>query len=81
MRQPRSGILVNEVTRNPWLWGSLVLCTLLLAAPPYFAPLAHVLHLAPPTPAMWTVIFGLSAAPLLVTQSVTLMLALRRSRT
>ena len=26
MRHPRSGLLRNEVTRNPWLWGALLLC-------------------------------------------------------
>jgi Ca2+-transporting ATPase len=80
MRDPRSELVRNEVTRNPWLWGALVLCTVLLAAPPYLAPMAHVLHLAPPSPTGWAIIFGLSVAPLLVTQAVTLMLTPRPSR-
>ena len=83
MRNPRSGVLRNEITRNPLLWGSLVLCTALLAIPPYVAPLAHVLHLAPPTPAMWATIFGMSLAPLVVAQVVTHILVkwrLRHSR-
>jgi Ca2+-transporting ATPase len=80
MRHPRSNLVRNEVTRNPWLWGALVLCTVLLAAPPYLAPMAHVLHLAPPSPTGWAIIFGLSVAPLLVTQAVTLMLTPRPSR-
>jgi P-type Ca2+ transporter type 2C len=80
MRHPASGVFRNEVTRNPWVWGSLVLCTVLLAVPPYLPPLAHVLHLAPPTPAMWVIILGLSAAPLVVTQLVTLMLGPRQAR-
>jgi Ca2+-transporting ATPase len=71
MRNPRSGVLKNEITRNPLLWGALVLCTVLLAIPPYVRPLAHVLDLAPPTPAMWATIFGMSLAPLLVAQVVT----------
>ena len=70
MRHPRSGLLRNEVTRNPWLWGALALCTVLVAAPPYVAPLAQVLHLAPPSPAMWAIILGMSLAPLIVTQAV-----------
>jgi len=74
MRHPRSGIVRNEVTRNPWVWASLLLCTALLAMPPYISPMAHVLHLAPVTPLMWAVILGLSATPLLVTQALTLML-------
>ena len=74
MRHPRSGLVRNEVTHNPWVWASLLLCTALLAMPPYISPMAHVLHLAPVTPLMWAVILGLSATPLLVTQALTLML-------
>jgi Ca2+-transporting ATPase len=74
MRHSRAGVL-NEITRNPWVWASLLLCTVLLAVPPYVAPVAHVLHLAPVTPLMWAVILGLSAAPLLATQSLALILA------
>jgi Ca2+-transporting ATPase len=72
MRNPRSGFLQNEVTRNPWLWGALALCTLLLAVPPYVPYLAHLLHLVPVTPGMWAVILGMSLAPLLVTQCLAL---------
>jgi P-type Ca2+ transporter type 2C len=80
MRHPRSGLLRNEVTRNPWLWGALLLCTALLAAPPYLAPIADVMHLVPPTLIMWAVILGSSVAPLVVTQAVMLTLALLRQR-
>jgi Ca2+-transporting ATPase len=72
MRHPRSGLLRNEVTRNAWLWGALLLCTALLGGPPYLAPMADVLHLAAPTPIMWATILGMSVAPLIVTQAVTL---------
>jgi Ca2+-transporting ATPase len=71
MRHPRSALLRNEVTRNPWLWGSLLLCTALLAAPPYLAPIAHVLHLTPPTPIMWAIILGMSIAPPVATLLLT----------
>ncbi len=74
MRHPRSGVVRNEVTRNPWVWASLLLCTGLLIVPCYLAPIAHVLSLASVTPLMWAVILGLSAAPLLATQALTLML-------
>jgi Ca2+-transporting ATPase len=80
MRHPRSGRLLNEVTRNPWLWGALVLCTVLVAVPPYVAPLAYVLHLVPPTAAMWGVILGMSLAPLAAIQAVTEILMWRRRR-
>ena len=68
MRHPQSGLINNEVTRNPWAWAALALCTALLVAPPYIAPVAHVIHLAPP-PAMWATIGYL--APLVVAQVVT----------
>jgi len=81
MRSPLSRPLRNEVTRNPWLWASLALCTALLAVPPYLPPVAYVLHLAPPTLAMWVIIIALSAAPMIVTQAVTVVLAAWRPRT
>lgn len=70
MRSARGGLFVNEVTRNRWLWGALVLCTALLAAPPYLPPVAHVLHLAPLSATMWAVVVGCSLAPLVVTQAI-----------
>jgi Ca2+-transporting ATPase len=77
MRHPRAGIVLNEITRNPWVWASLLLCTALLAVPPYVAPMAHVLHLAPVTPMMWAVILALSTGPLLVVQVITLLMSWR----
>ena len=67
---PRSGRLRNEVTRNPWLWAALALCTVLVTVPPYVPPLAHVLQLTPPSAAMWAIVLGMSLAPLIVTQAV-----------
>jgi Ca2+-transporting ATPase len=70
MRSMRAALLVNEVTRNGWLWGALVLCAMLLAAPPYLPPVAHLLHLAPLTAAMWGMVLACSLAPLVVTQAI-----------
>ncbi|MGE0422241.1 MAG: cation-translocating P-type ATPase [Reyranellaceae bacterium] len=78
MRSLRSGLLVNDVTRNAWLWGALLLCGVLLALPPYLPPVADLLHLAPLTGAMWSIVLACSLAPLVVTQAV--MLAVGRSR-
>ena len=80
MRHPQSALLSNEVTRNPWLWASLLLCTALLAVPPYLTPMAEVMHLVPPSSIMWALILGLSAAPVVVTQAVMLTLASLRPR-
>jgi Ca2+-transporting ATPase len=70
MRSVRSRLLVNEVTRNGWLWGALVLCTALLATPPYLAPVARLLHLVPLSADMWAVVLACSLAPLVVTQAI-----------
>jgi Ca2+-transporting ATPase len=72
MRHVRSGLIVNEVTRNGWLWGALVLCAGLLATPPYLPPAAQLLHLAPLTADMWSVVLAFSLAPLIVVQATML---------
>ena len=81
MRADRSSLLRNEITRNPWVWAALCLCSALLAAPPYIAPLAQVLGLVPLEPRMWAVVLGLSAAPVVVWQAGARILGrLRRDR-
>ncbi|MBW2215506.1 MAG: cation transporting ATPase C-terminal domain-containing protein [Deltaproteobacteria bacterium] len=43
MVSPRSGFVFNEVTRNPWIWGAVILCTGLLVAAVYVPILSEVL--------------------------------------
>ena len=66
MRHPRSHLLRNEITRNPWVWASLALCSALLIVPRYLPPLADVLHSRRP-PQHVGIILALSLAPMLVT--------------
>ena len=80
MRHPQSSPLRNELTSNPYLWGALLLCTALLAVPPYVEPAAQLLDLARPTGSMWALILSASAAPLVVTQAVMLVVASLSSR-
>ena len=75
MHCSRSGVVINEVTRNPWIWSALGLCVFLLAVPPYLPPIAKALHLVPPTGAMWSIIASCSLAPLLLTQLVGVVVA------
>ncbi|WP_082988206.1 cation-translocating P-type ATPase [Bordetella bronchialis] len=70
MRAIRSAPFVNEVTRNAWLWGALLLCAGLLAIPPYMPALARLLHLVPLNGTAWAVIMACSLVPLLVAQLV-----------
>ena len=80
MRELHSAMFSNEVTRNPWVWAALALCTVLLAAPPYIPTVADVLHLAPPSAAMWAIILVLSLLPTLVIQAAASLTATLRSR-
>jgi len=80
MRSMRSNLLVNEVTRNTWLWGALALCSLLLAAPPYLGPVAHLLGLVPVTTVMWIVVLICSLSSLFVVQAIMLFVDHRHAR-
>jgi Ca2+-transporting ATPase len=80
MRHMRSGPIVNEVTRNGWLWGALLFCAVLLAVPPHLPPMAHLLHLAPPTAGMWSIVLACSLAPLIAVQAAMLIAGRRAAR-
>jgi len=81
MRSARAGLLLNEATRNVWLWAAVGLCAVLLAAPPYLPPAAHLLHLAPLTTAMWAAVLGCSLAPLVATQAIMAIVGWRNATT
>lgn len=68
MRNRASPWLANEVTRNPWVWGALGLCMLLLLAGVYWPPLATVLAVEDPGRSGWGVAVGASLVPLVVGQ-------------
>jgi Ca2+-transporting ATPase len=70
VRSTASRFLDNEVTRNPWIWGALALCLVLLLLAVYWAPLAGVLSLTDPGPAGWLLALVLSLVPLLVGQGL-----------
>jgi Ca2+-transporting ATPase len=68
MRSGSSGVFLNEVTRNGWVWAALVLCSLLLAVPPYIPQTADLLHVMPLTAEMWAVVMGCILAPRVLMQ-------------
>lgn len=74
MREAGSGLLNNEVTRNPFVWGALVLCIALIAAAVYAPGLSHVLGMAPPDAGGWLLAIGGSLLPLVFGQAVIPML-------
>lgn len=68
MAEPEARTFLNEVTRNRWVWGAVVLCGGLVAAAAYLEPLAlaSVLDVTAPGRAGWALVAGLSAAPLVL---------------
>ena len=68
MRQPGGRWWDNEVTRNPYVWGALVLCTFLLLFAVYFPPLAGALHVTAPGKTGWLLIAGMSLIPVVIGQ-------------
>lgn len=68
MRDWGSGIIFNTVTRNPFVWGALALCTVLLLAAVYVPPLAEILSLEPLQAREWALVAGMSMAPLIPIQ-------------
>jgi Ca2+-transporting ATPase len=68
MRNRASGWVRNEVTRNPWVWGALGLCLVLLLVAVYWSPLAAVLSVADPGLSGWALALGASLVPALAGQ-------------
>jgi Ca2+-transporting ATPase len=70
MRDWGSGLIVNEVTCNPFVWGALGLCISLLLAGVYLPGLSMVLTLQRPEVPGWALILGASLTPLLIVQVI-----------
>ncbi|MDZ4700807.1 MAG: cation-transporting P-type ATPase [Rhodothermales bacterium] len=69
MRETGTSALRNEVTRNPYVWAALALCSGLTLAAVYIPPIAAALKVAPPGLAGWGVVLGMSLVPLVAGQA------------
>ncbi len=70
MRDYRTDLFVNDITKNNYVWGALVLCVGLLLGATYIRPLAGVLKIHPPGFSGWAIVFGMSLLPLVYGQAV-----------
>lgn len=68
MRSAGSGMFINEVTTNKFVWGALALCFLLLLSAVYLPGLSDVMHLTHPGPDGWTIVILASLFPLMTGQ-------------
>jgi Ca2+-transporting ATPase len=70
MRDAGAPLLRNDVTRNPWVWAALVLCSAMLLCAAHVPPLARVLALEPIGRAGGWLVLGFSVAPLVAGEGV-----------
>lgn len=68
MRDAKSSVIFNDVTRNLFVWGAVILSIVLLVFAVYFPPLSRVLTMVAPTSFQWLFILGMSFIPLVVVQ-------------
>ncbi|HWP92095.1 MAG TPA: cation-transporting P-type ATPase [Thermodesulfobacteriota bacterium] len=68
MRDKGSNFLRNDVTRNPFVWGALGLCIILILAAVYVPVLAQVLRVLHPGKEGWMVVVVMSLIPLIIGQ-------------
>jgi Ca2+-transporting ATPase len=59
-------LVVNHVTRNPWVWGALLLCVVLVTVGVYAPLLSNVLQTHDPGVSGWILALTLGAVPALV---------------
>ncbi|WP_417425451.1 cation-translocating P-type ATPase [Hoeflea sp.] len=69
VRAPGGHIFVNEVTRNPWIWGAIALCLGLIAAALWVPSLSDILKLPDPGLAGLWLALGASFVPLMIGQA------------
>ncbi|MEA5452478.1 cation-transporting P-type ATPase [Leptolyngbya sp. CCNP1308] len=68
MRSRGTAVFNNEVTRNPYVWGALGICTLILLAAVYAPGLSDALGTTGLSWRSWGLVFGASLIPLVVGQ-------------
>jgi Ca2+-transporting ATPase len=70
MRDRGTGLVRNAITRNPYVWGALALCALLLLGAVYIPVLADVLSIVDPGLEGWVLVLGMSLIPWAVGQGI-----------
>jgi Ca2+-transporting ATPase len=68
MRDRDSSFLRNDITKNPFIWGALGLCTILLLTVVYLPGFADVLNLTHPGKEGWVLVLVMSGIPFVVGQ-------------
>lgn len=80
MRDPRSRVLRNEITRNRYVWGALVLSICLVIAVLFIPVAADALDLVAPDDRAWGLIMAMSLLPLVLGQVAKIVSVVRYRR-
>jgi len=70
MRDKGSSFFRNDITKNPFIWGALSLCTLMICAAIYLPGLAEVLGVESPQIDGWSLVIIMSLIPFVVGQII-----------
>lgn len=70
MRLSNSKLISNDITRNIYIWGALIICTLLLLVSVYIGVIANALSLVQPTSEEWLIILIFSCFPFFIGQAM-----------
>jgi Ca2+-transporting ATPase len=81
MTDPGQPLLVNDVTRNPYVWGAVLVCLTLIGVACYLPPLAEVLKLTPPDGRAWGIVLGTSLSAMVLGRVVAISLGRRLAST
>jgi len=68
MRDRGSGFLVNDITRNLYIWIAIGLCAFLILLAVYIPVIASVLGVVQPGREGWMLIIGMSLIPIIIGQ-------------
>ena len=68
MRDADSGLIDNEITRNPYIWGAFLICTGLLLSAVYLPGLSDALQTVDPGLTGWAMAIGVSFLPVIIGQ-------------
>jgi len=70
MRDRGTHLIRNDITRNLYVWGALVLCVALLLVAVYVPGLARLLGVVDPGTGGWALALGMSLVPLVIGQTL-----------
>ncbi|MFW6170459.1 MAG: cation-translocating P-type ATPase [Planctomycetota bacterium] len=78
LRNPKTTLWNNDVTRNPWIWAATALCIILLVSAVHAPGLSSLLRTKPPGWEGWLCLLSISLVPFVVGQLV--LVAQRRKK-